>query len=146
MKHVKLFNLNKGGQMQYILLAGRFFYSLIFIFAALGHFSQQTIGYAASQGVPMANILVPFSGIMALVGGLSILLGYKSRWGAVLIILFLIPVTIMMHNFWAVTDPMMKQMQMVMFLKNVSMLGAALMILHFGTGPLSLEKDKGVRS
>jgi putative oxidoreductase len=90
--------------MQYSVLLGRFFYSLIFIFAALGHFSQQTIGYAASQGVPMANVLVPFSGIMALVGGLSILLGYKSRWGAVLIILFLIPVTISMHNFWAVID------------------------------------------
>jgi putative oxidoreductase len=128
--------------MQYTVLLGRFFYSLIFIFAALGHFSQQTISYAASQGVPMAAILVPFSGVMALVGGLSILLGYKSRWGAVVIILFLIPVTIAMHNFWAVTDPMMKQIQMIMFLKNVSMLGTALMILYFGTGPLSLEKDK----
>jgi len=48
----------------------------------------------------------------------------------------------MMHNFWAVTDPMMKQMQMIMFLKNVSMLGTALMILYFGTGPLSLEKRR----
>jgi putative oxidoreductase len=128
--------------MQLILLAGRFLYSLIFIFASLGHFSQKTIGYAASQGVPMAHVLVPLSGIMALVGGLSILLGYKGRWGAVLIILFLVPVTIAMHNFWAVTDPMMKQMQMAMFLKNVSMLGAAFMVLYFGTGPLSLEKDK----
>ena len=126
--------------MQFIVLAGRFFYSLIFLFAALGHFSKPTIAYAASQGVPMANVLVPLSGIMALVGGLSILLGYKSRWGAVLIILFLIPVTIAMHNFWAVTDPMMKQIQMIRFLKNVSMLGTALMILYFGTGPLSLEK------
>ena len=90
----------------------------------------------------MASILVPFSGVMALLGGLSILVGYKGRWGAVLIILFLIPVTITMHNFWAVTDPMAKQVQMVMFLKNISMLGAALMILNFGTGPLSIEKDK----
>jgi putative oxidoreductase len=128
--------------MPFIVLAGRFFYSLIFLFAGLGHFSPQTIGYAASQGVPLANILVPLSGIMALAGGLSILLGYKSRWGAVVIILFLVPVTLAMHNFWAVADPMMKQIQMIMFLKNVSMLGTALMIMYFGTGPLSLEKDK----
>src|SRR5580704_10351698 len=127
--------------MQYSVLLGRFFYSLIFIFAALGHFSQQTIGYAASQGVPMANVLVPLSGVMALLGGLSILLGYKARWGAVLLILFLVPVTIVMHNFWAVSDPMAQQMQMAHFMKNVALLGTALMIVYFGSGPLSLDKS-----
>jgi putative oxidoreductase len=80
--------------------------------------------------------------MMALLGGLSILLGYKARWGALLLIMFLVPVTVMMHNFWAVSDPMAKQMQMIMFMKNVSMLGAALMIMHLGSGPLSLVKDK----
>ena len=45
----------------------------------------------------------------------------------------------MMHNFWDVTDPMMKQMQMIMFFKNVSMTGAALFISQIGTGPLSLD-------
>ena len=128
--------------MQYTVLLGRILYSLVFIMSSFGHFSQKTIGYAASQGVPMASILVPISGIMALLGGLSILFGYKGRWGAWLIILFLVPVTFMMHNFWAIKDPMAQQMQMIMFMKNVSMLGAALMIAHFGTGPLSLEKDK----
>jgi len=128
--------------MQYTVLLGRIFYSLIFIMSSFEHFSGKTIGYAASQGVPLASILVPFSGMMALLGGLSIILGYKSRWGALLLIMFLVPVTFMMHNFWAISDPMAKQMQMIMFMKNVSMLGAALMILHFGAGPLSLEKDK----
>jgi uncharacterized membrane protein YphA (DoxX/SURF4 family) len=72
-----------------------------------------------------------------------ITLGYKARWGAVLLIMFLVPVTYMMHNFWAISDPMAKQMQMIMFMKNVSMLGAALMIAYFGTGPLSLDKENG---
>ena len=48
-----------------------------------------------------------------------------------------------MHNFWAVTDPMMRGMQIAMFMKNVSMLGAALLIAYFGSGPLSLDARSG---
>jgi putative oxidoreductase len=131
--------------MRYVALAGRVLYSLIFIMASLGHFSKQEIGYAAQQGVPMAGLLVPASGLVSLAGGLSILLGYRIKIGAWLLVLFLVPVTIMMHNFWAVKDPMMAQMQMAMFLKNVSMLGAALLISHFGAGPLSLDSRPRTR-
>jgi putative oxidoreductase len=74
-----------------------------------------------------------------LAGGLSILLGYRAKIGACLIALFLVPVTLMMHKFWAVHDPMMAQMHLVMFVKNVSMLGGAFLISHFGAGPLSLD-------
>ena len=56
--------------------------------------------------------------------------------------LFLVPVTFMMHNFWAVKDPMMQQFQMAMFLKNISMLGAALFFPQVGTGPLSLDSRR----
>ncbi|MBI1770342.1 MAG: DoxX family protein [Bacteroidetes bacterium] len=125
--------------MKYIVLLGRFFYSLIFVMASLNHFSEQAIGYAAAQGVPLASIAVPLSGVMALLGGLSIALGYKANYGAWLLVLFLVPVTAMLHNFWAVTDPMMAQMQQVMFMKNLTMLGSALLIVHFGSGPLSLD-------
>jgi putative oxidoreductase len=82
---------------------------------------------------------VPLSGGLALAGGLRILLGYRTKLGAWLIVLFLVPVTFMMHKFWAATDPMMQQMQMVMFTKNVAILGDALLISHFGAGPLSLD-------
>ena len=125
--------------MKFIVLLGRLLFALIFIMAAPGHFTKGTIGYADSHGVPMAWILVPISGILALAGGLSILLGYRARWGALLIILFLVPVTIMMHNFWAVQDPMAAQMQRANFMKNLSMMGGALLIIHFGAGPLSLD-------
>src|SRR5580698_6672628 len=122
-----------------LVLLGRFLFSLIFIMSGPRHFLSQTIGYAASQGVPLASIAVPFSGLLALVGGLSILLGYRAKFGAWLIILFLVGITPMMHNFWAVTDPMMRQMQMVMFMKNLSMLGGALFISQLGSGPWSLD-------
>lgn len=66
--------------------------------------------------------------------------------GAWLLVLFLAPVTFVMHDFWAVKDPMMAQMPQVMFLKNVSMLGGALFISHFGAGPLSLDARMSVHS
>ena len=122
------------------MLLGRVLYSAIFILASFGHFTAKTINFAASQGVLFANILVPCSGLLALVGGLSILLGYKARYGAWLLVLFLVPVTYMMHKFWIISNPMMHDMQQAMFMKNVSMLGAALIIAHFGSGPLSLKK------
>lgn len=122
-----------------LVLLGRFFFALIFLMSGPNHFSKQTIAYAASQGVPLASIAVPFSGILALLGGLSILLGYRAKLGAWLIVAFLVPVTFMLHKFWGISDPMMAQMQMIMFMKNVSMLGGALLIAQFGAGPLSLD-------
>lgn len=120
------------------VLLGRVFFSLIFVVAGFNHFSKQTIAYAASQGVPLASIAVPLAGVIAIVGGLSILLGYRAKVGAWLIALFLVGVT-PMHNFWAVHDPMMAQIQMIMFMKNISMLGGALLISQVGAGPFSLD-------
>jgi putative oxidoreductase len=126
-----------------LVLLGRLFFVLIFVMAGPNHFRSQTIAYAASQGVPLASIAVPVSGLIAILGGLSILLGFRAKLGAWLIALFLVGVTPMLHNFWTVADPMMRQMQMIMFMKNVSMLGAALLITQFGSGPWSLDSRKG---
>jgi putative oxidoreductase len=128
--------------MRYLVALGRLFYSLIFVVAGFGHFTHQEIAYAAAQGIPIAGVLVPASGIMAIVGGLSILLGFHGKLGAWLLVLFLVPVTFAMHNFWAVKDPMMQQIQMAMFLKNFSMLGSALFFTQIGTGPLSLDSRR----
>jgi putative oxidoreductase len=107
--------------------------------SGVSHFSPKLVGYAAANGVPLPAIAVPLSGIIALVGALSILVGYKAKWGAWLIVLFLVPVTLSMHKFWGLDDPQATMMQQVMFMKNVSMLGAALLIAYFGSGPLSLD-------
>jgi putative oxidoreductase len=130
--------------MRSIPLIGRIFFSLIFLLTAFNHFSGKTIAYAASQHVPLASVLVPLSGVLAIVGGVSIVLGYKARWGAWLIVLFLVPVTLMMHNFWTVKEPMMRQMQMAMFMKNISILGGALLIAWFGSGPLSMDAQSSL--
>ncbi len=127
--------------MHYVVLIGRLFYSLIFILSSLSHFSEGTIAYARSMGLPMAAILVPLSGIVALAGGLSILLGYRAKLGAWLIVIFLVPVTFIMHSFWGLIDLQAAFVQQIMFMKNLSMLGAALLITYFGSGPFSLRNN-----
>ncbi len=125
--------------MRYVSLPGRLLFALIFILSGFTHFSAQTIGYAAHKGVPAAHVLVPLAGILALVGGLLIAFGLATRLGALLVIVFLVPVTLTMHDFWAVTSPSMRQMQMANFMKNVSMLGGALILFAFGAGALSID-------
>jgi putative oxidoreductase len=80
---------------------------------------------------------------MALAGGLSEAVGYKARWGAWLLIAFLLPATLMMHAFWKSHNPVEIHTQQAMFAKNVSMLGATLLIAQFGSGPLSIDDGKG---
>ena len=117
-----------------VVVLGRFLFALIFLMPGANHFNKQTVGYAASQGVPLASTAVPLAGVLAIAGGLSILLGYRTKLGAWLIVLFLVPV-----KFWTVQDPMMAQVQMIMFMKNISTLGGALLISQFGAGPFSLD-------
>ena len=128
--------------MKYIPLIGRILFSMIFLLTIKGHFSGGTIAYAASAGVPMANVIVPISGIIAVLGALSIILGFKTKIGGWLIVIFLVPVTFMMHQFWSVKDQMAMQIQMVNFMKNMSMLGGALLIIYFGAGPISIDNMK----
>lgn len=128
---------------------GRFLYSLIFIISGVNHFSSGSISYAASAGVPFADILVPISGVFAIVGGLSVLTGFHARFGALLLLMFLVPVTIIMHDFWSVQDAQMAQDQMIHFMKNLSMIGGAVLIAFYGAGPISIDNHrakKGSRS
>lgn len=125
--------------MKFIVLIGRILFAMIFLLTIMSHFSGKAVGYAAAKGVPAASVLVPLSGVIAVAGAISIMLGYKARWGAWLIVIFLVPVTFMMHAFWKETDPVQMQMQMGNFMKNISMLGGALLITYFGAGPLSID-------
>ena len=129
--------------LRFVVPLGRALFAAIFIAAAFGHFSHQTVAYAARQGVPLADIAVPLSGLLAMAGGLSVLLGYHAKIGAWLLVLFLLPVTFMMHRFWAVDDPMMVAIQQAMFMKNLSMLGGALLVAFFGAGPFSIDARQG---
>jgi putative oxidoreductase len=128
--------------MRYLGPVGRILFSLIFITAAPRHFTAEGIHHAADLGVPLASLLVPLSGVVALAGGLSIAIGYHARWGAWLLVGFLVLVTLMMHAYWKLHDPAMVHVQQAMFAKNLCMLGAALLITQFGAGPMSIDTRK----
>lgn len=124
---------------RYLVPLGRALFAAPFLLSALGHFTYPMIRYAASQGVPAAKVLVPFAGLLAFFGGLSVALGYRARIGAWLLIAYLLPVTFMMHRYWAIPDPAAAELQRIHFLKNLSMLGGALVLTWFGAGPVSLD-------
>ena len=90
-------------------------------------------GYAQYKKVPAAKLSVIVTGVMVLLGGLSILLGTYADLGALLLVVFLIPTALLMHNFWTVEDPMAKAGDAAQFFKNIALAGAALIlfaILH----------------
>lgn len=92
-----------------VVLLGRFLFVLIFLHSGLSNFYKETIAYGASHGVPLAWLAVPAAGVLALAGGLSVLLGYRAKLGAWLIVVVLVPITLTMHNFWAAEDPAVSQ-------------------------------------
>lgn len=126
--------------MKFLFPLGRVLFALLFIAAAPRHFTHEGIQHAADLGVPAAGVLVPISGVLALTGGISVAIGYKTRWGAWALIAFLVPVTLWMHEYWRLSDPAAAHMQQAMFFKNLSMLGAALLISQFGAGAISIDE------
>lgn len=126
--------------MKLLVLLGRILFSSIFIVKGLHHFSNTCMQHAATHDV--SPTFVSVAGVIAFLGGISILFGYKARIGAWLIILFLLPTTFMMHPFWNSQDFYPATMEQLCFMKNLSLLGAALLIAYFGSGPMSLEKKK----
>ena len=124
--------------MNLIAPIGRVLFAFIFLAAAPRHFTAEGISHAADHGVPLASLLVPLSGVLAIVGALSVATGFKAKWGAWALVLFLVPITFSLHAFWNVTDVVQHHVQQAMFAKNISMIGAALLLAHFGGGPWSL--------
>jgi uncharacterized membrane protein YphA (DoxX/SURF4 family) len=117
--------------MEIAFLMGRIIIGLYWIYGALAHFTQakSMVPYARMKGVPFADMAVPGTGVLLLIAGLSILTGIYPVIAVAALTLFLVPVTVMMHNFWTVEDQMMKMNDMVMFTKNMALLGYTLVLL-----------------
>ena len=116
----------------WIHLMGRILFSMVFIGSGMGHFMnmKEMSSFAESRGVPAAKVAVPVTGLMILLGGLSVLLGWHRFIGAGLLVIFLVPTAFMMHPFWKETDPMAKQNEMAHFMKTLGLAGAALFIVY----------------
>lgn len=118
-----------------LLLLGRVLFASLFIMSGVSHLTklEGTAQYAGSQGVPAPKLATVVTGLLILVGGLSILLGFEPRWGALLLVVFLVPTAAMMHRFWGLSDAMMAANQAAHFWKNMALAGAALLIYYFAT-------------
>ncbi len=117
--------------MAIAFLIGRIIVGLFYLQNAMNHFSRAEMmsGYAASKGVPAPKLAVYGSGLLMLIGGLSILTGFQPVIGVIALVVFYLPVTFMMHNFWTVEDEQMKMAEMVNFMKNMALTGSALTLL-----------------
>lgn len=116
--------------MNALLILARILFVTIFISSGISHLTklEAMAGYAKYKKVPAAKLSVVISGLMILIGGLYILFGVYADLGALLIAIFLIPTAFMMHGFWKESDATAKQHEMISFLKDLSLAGAALMI------------------
>ena len=117
--------------MDVVLLIGRVRFGLVFLGSAMGHLTQTgaMAGYAGSKGVPAPKVATLATGVVMLVGALLVIVGWWGDLGALLLALFLFPTAVMMHAFWKESDPTSRQMEQVQFLKDVSLGGAALVLL-----------------
>ncbi len=124
-----------------VILAARVLLSIVFLVGGISHLLHWsgTIETMRSAGMVLPQLFLPAALVLLLVGGMSVLVGYHARLGALLLIVFLIPATLIFHAFWNLSSPPEVQQQMINFLKNVGLLGGLLMILGFGSGGFSLE-------
>jgi uncharacterized membrane protein YphA (DoxX/SURF4 family) len=119
--------------MDVVFLVGRILFVLVFVISgSTVHLLQakQGIAYARMYKVPAPEITVPFSGLMAVLGGLSVAFGVWGDLGALVLVAFLLPIAFYMHAFWKETDPQQQANQMAHFLKNISMAGGALALFY----------------
>jgi putative oxidoreductase len=116
---------------QTAFLAGRILVGGYYLMGAFHHFADvETMArFAGGHGVPMPEVAVVAAGILLALAGLSLLLGIYPDIGVASLVLFLVPVTLTMHAFWADRDSATRQMDIINFSKNVALLGSSLMFL-----------------
>lgn len=123
-------------------LAGRILLALIFIISGWGKITgfAGTAGYIASKGMPMPEVMAAGAIAVEFLGGLALLAGFKARWAALAIFLFIIPTTLIFHNPSGLLGQE-AQSQMINLLKNVAIMGGMLMVFAFGPGRYSIDKQ-----
>jgi putative oxidoreductase len=118
--------------MEIIWLVGRILFSALFIMSGFGHFRnhKEMIQYAQMMKAPAPELFVPLTGVMIILGGLSVLFNFYLTVGAILLFVFLVPTAFIMHKFWGVQDPGLSANQMAHFFKNLSLAGASLILIY----------------
>ncbi len=123
---------------QYIPLLGRILFSAVFIMFGLGHFAQAEMmaNNLVPGWVPLPNLVVMAAGPYIVAGGLMVLVGDKAKLAGLMLAAFLIPIAFIVYGAgFAAGD----QVATGMFMKDLGLAGAGLLIYHFGAGPMSMD-------
>jgi len=123
--------------------AGRILLAIIFVVSGFGKITgfENTVGYIASKGLPLPQLAAAGAILIELGCGILLVVGWQARWAATAIFLFLIPTTLIFHNYWA-ADAAQQGMQQIQFMKNLSIMGGMLYVMAFGAGPFSFDNRK----
>ncbi len=117
--------------MEIVFIIGRLLFGGFFLMSGLNHLKNPggMLGYAAAKGVPYPKLAVLGTGALLLAGGIGVIFGVYPTVSLLLILLFLLPTSFIMHAFWQETDKNLKMNEKINFLKNLALAGAALMLL-----------------
>jgi putative oxidoreductase len=128
---------------KYLSLAGRILISILFLFSGIFKIThwQMISGMLAAMKIPLVPIALPLVVLVELGGAVYIVAGYQSRIAALVQFLYLIPVTLLFHNFWAFQGAQ-RQDQMGHFLANLGIMGGLLLLAANGAGGLSVDASR----
>lgn len=121
-------------------LAGRILLSAIFLVSGIAKVTdpEGSIGYMQMHGIPSAGILVYVAGLAEIAGALAIMSGFLTRIGAIGLILFMLPTTLLFHDFWTFTGEE-QRMQQIQFMKNLAIIGGLALLAAYGPGRYSVD-------
>lgn len=124
-----------------LTIAGRVMIATVYLMSAVGNkipkFSD-VAGNMASEDVPLPEGMLVGAIVFLIVGSLSIIVGYKARFGAALLLVFLVLATYFFHDFWTF-EGQEQQAQMIQFMKNLSLMGTMVFLMANGAGAMSLD-------
>lgn len=128
-----------------LTVAARVMLSLVFLMSAVGNkipnFSN-VANYMGSEGVPAPQVLLAGAIVFLIAGSISVIIGFKARFGGALLLVFLLLATYFFHDFWTFEDAAERQQQMIQFMKNLALMGAMLFIVANGAGPCSMDTKR----
>jgi putative oxidoreductase len=123
-------------------LLARICIALIFLWEAwdsIAHYDSTKASMAGYNITSSQDFLLSSAIVLMILGGTLVLTGYRSGFGAVLLLLFYIPATFVMHSWW--NDPMeIQREQSILFMKNIAIIGGLLMIFVNGSGRYSIKR------
>ncbi len=127
-------------------LVGRVLIALIFVWSGFGKIAgfAGTVGYIASQGLPLPQLAAIAAIIVELGGGIMLIVGWNARLAAAAMFIFTAMAAFIFHAYWAAPAEMALN-QMIHFMKNISMMGGLLFVVVHGSGALSLDSRNSAK-